>query len=100
MTRGGSLSDEFMTSGPDGPAHHPAANPSRLLLIAPHSSPNAHMTYATPPSPRGSVPVWNHRRSPRADHSAAVLFRVYAKRLDGAAATANARIEAALRNGG
>ncbi|EGG46664.1 integrase [Streptomyces griseoaurantiacus M045] len=35
----------------------------------------------------------------RAGHSVAVLFRVYAKCLDGAAATANARIEQALRNG-
>ncbi|MGW2059858.1 hypothetical protein ACWCO9_04090 [Streptomyces sp. NPDC001937] len=35
----------------------------------------------------------------RAGHSVAVLFRVYAKRLDGAAATANARIEATLREG-
>ncbi|WP_405389189.1 tyrosine-type recombinase/integrase [Streptomyces sp. NBC_01102] len=35
----------------------------------------------------------------RAGHSVAVLFRVYAKCLDGAAATANARIEATLRNG-
>jgi hypothetical protein len=35
----------------------------------------------------------------RAGHSVAVLFRVYAKCLDGAAATANARIEAALRDG-
>lgn len=33
----------------------------------------------------------------RAGHSVAVLFRVYAKCLDGAAATANARIEATLR---
>ncbi|MFE5008072.1 tyrosine-type recombinase/integrase [Streptomyces sp. NPDC056696] len=33
----------------------------------------------------------------RAGHSVAVLFRVYAKCLDGAAATANARIEAALK---
>ncbi|SFT30917.1 tyrosine-type recombinase/integrase [Streptomyces sp. ok210] len=35
----------------------------------------------------------------RAGHSVAVLFRVYAKCLDGAAATANARIEATLRGG-
>ncbi|MET8126565.1 tyrosine-type recombinase/integrase, partial [Streptomyces sp. NPDC005231] len=35
----------------------------------------------------------------RAGHSVAVLFRVYAKCLDGAAATANARIEATLREG-
>lgn len=35
----------------------------------------------------------------RAGHSVAVLFRVYAKCLDGAAATANARIEQALKNG-
>ncbi|WP_371625299.1 tyrosine-type recombinase/integrase [Streptomyces sp. NBC_01116] len=35
----------------------------------------------------------------RAGHSVAVLFRVYAKCLDGAAATANARIEATLRAG-
>lgn len=35
----------------------------------------------------------------RAGHSVAVLFRVYAKCLDGAAATANARIEAMLRDG-
>ncbi|KUN76238.1 tyrosine-type recombinase/integrase [Streptomyces griseoruber] len=35
----------------------------------------------------------------RAGHSVAVLFRVYAKCLEGAAATANARIEAMLRNG-
>ncbi|MET9408657.1 hypothetical protein ABZX90_23245 [Streptomyces sp. NPDC002935] len=35
----------------------------------------------------------------RAGHSVAVLFRVYAKCLAGAAATANARIEAMLRNG-
>ncbi|GAA2688575.1 site-specific integrase [Streptomyces aculeolatus] len=33
----------------------------------------------------------------RAGHSVAVLFRVYAKCLDGSAATANARIETALR---
>ncbi len=35
----------------------------------------------------------------RAGHSVAVLFRVYAKCLDGGAATANARIERALKNG-
>lgn len=35
----------------------------------------------------------------RAGHSVAVLFRVYAKCLDSAAATANARIEATLRGG-
>ncbi|MEU8944023.1 site-specific integrase [Streptomyces sp. NPDC048489] len=35
----------------------------------------------------------------RAGHSVAVLFRVYAKCLDGAAANANARIEAALKDG-
>lgn len=35
----------------------------------------------------------------RAGHSVAVLLRVYAKCLDGAAATANARIEATLRGG-
>ncbi|WP_431986571.1 tyrosine-type recombinase/integrase [Streptomyces griseoflavus] len=35
----------------------------------------------------------------RAGHSVAVLFRVYAKCLDGGAATANARIERALRSG-
>ncbi|GAA2994067.1 tyrosine-type recombinase/integrase [Streptomyces fulvorobeus] len=35
----------------------------------------------------------------RAGHSVAVLFRVYAKCLNGAAATANARIEATLRGG-
>ncbi|MFB6676576.1 tyrosine-type recombinase/integrase [Streptomyces sp. NPDC056390] len=35
----------------------------------------------------------------RAGHSVAVLFRVYAKCLDGAAATANARIDAALKGG-
>jgi integrase len=34
----------------------------------------------------------------RAGHSVAVLFRVYAKCLDGAVATANTRIEAALKN--
>ncbi|WP_370673427.1 hypothetical protein [Streptomyces sp. DpondAA-D4] len=32
-------------------------------------------------------------------HSVAVLLRVYAKCLDGTAATANARIEATLRGG-
>ncbi|MEC4018858.1 tyrosine-type recombinase/integrase [Streptomyces sp. H27-D2] len=35
----------------------------------------------------------------RAGHSVAVLFRVYAKCLEGAAVTANARIEATLRGG-
>ena len=35
----------------------------------------------------------------RAGHSVAVLFRVYAKCLEGATATANARIEAMPRNG-
>ncbi|MCX4576819.1 site-specific integrase [Streptomyces sp. NBC_01571] len=35
----------------------------------------------------------------RAGHSVAVLFRVYAKCLDGTASTANARIEARLRSG-
>lgn len=35
----------------------------------------------------------------RAGHSVAVLFRVYAKCLDGGAAAANVRIEAALKNG-
>ena len=35
----------------------------------------------------------------RAGHSVAVLFRVYAKCLDGGAVTANARIERALKNG-
>lgn len=35
----------------------------------------------------------------RAGHSVAVLFRVYAKCLDGGTATANARIERALKNG-
>ncbi|MFF1836789.1 tyrosine-type recombinase/integrase [Streptomyces sp. NPDC058231] len=35
----------------------------------------------------------------RAGHSVAVLFRVYAKCLEGAAATANERIEATLRGG-
>ncbi|WP_406211117.1 tyrosine-type recombinase/integrase [Streptomyces decoyicus] len=35
----------------------------------------------------------------RAGHSVTVLFRVYAKCLDGEAATANARIEAALKGG-
>jgi hypothetical protein len=35
----------------------------------------------------------------RAGHSVTVLFRVYAKCLNGTADTANARIEAALRNG-
>lgn len=35
----------------------------------------------------------------RAGHSVAVLFRVYAKCLDRGAATANARIERALKHG-
>lgn len=35
----------------------------------------------------------------RAGHGMAVLFRVYAKCLDGATVTANARIERALKNG-
>jgi hypothetical protein len=35
----------------------------------------------------------------RAGHRMAVLFRVYAKRLNGATAMANARIEQTLKNG-
>ncbi|MFF2126295.1 hypothetical protein ACFVW1_12945 [Streptomyces olivochromogenes] len=38
----------------------------------------------------------NHRRSPRADHSAAVRFRVYAKFLSDGNDAANAKISARL----
>lgn len=58
------------------------------------------MIFATRQCPHDSAPGWSRRKSPRAGHSVAVPFRVYAKCLDGGAATANARIEQALKNGG
>ncbi|WP_330320535.1 site-specific integrase [Streptomyces clavifer] len=75
---------------------------SRALTPAQRSSPLAKRPYDLR---HAAVSTWLSSGvepqvvAQRAGHSVAVLFRVYAKCLDGAAATANARIEATLRGG-
>ncbi|WP_103517789.1 tyrosine-type recombinase/integrase [Streptomyces sp. SM10] len=75
---------------------------SRALAPAQRSSPLAKRPYDLR---HAAVSTWLSSGvepqvvAQRAGHSVAVLFRVYAKCLDGAAATANARIEATLRGG-
>ncbi|GAA5615259.1 site-specific integrase [Streptomyces platensis] len=74
----------------------------RALTPAQHASPLAKRPYDLR---HAAVSTWLSSGvepqvvAARAGHSVAVLFRVYAKCLDGAAAAANARIEAALKGG-